>query len=329
MKLISRFVLTAAVAVSAAIAPVQAADVDKLLPAETEQVVHINVKQVLESDLIKKYALKQIEQALKGNEAQKALQELGMDPLKDIDTIDGGLWGKSPEDMKGVFTVKGKFDLEKLMTAAKKQAEKDGDKVAIVKEGSYTLIKVTMDNRPDPIYMTGLNDKTILVATDKPLAIAALKISDDTTAKPVIKKELATLVGKMDSKASMFFCGISDGKVGDIPPNPLFDNPEKLKKQLEKMESTAFVMKVTGDVTLEVSMGMKDGDAADDFGSTVDELLNKAKAFLPFLTMQNANLKPVVGDLSKSLKSTVKDKMITIVAKVSGDSISKAVGSDD
>jgi len=333
MRFVNRCVLAAAVAASVMTAgPARAADVEPLLPAEAEQVFKVNVKQILESDLVKKYALAQVKQALEGNDAQKMLKELGLDPLKDVDSIGGGLWGDNPQDMKGLFVIRGKFDLEKLFAAAEKQAKKDGDKLAVVKDGDFTLLKVTVENRPDPIYVGAPGDSktgTVIVAgTEKKLVTTALTMAEKKS-KSAIKKELAALVEKMDPKASLFVCGVSTGKVGDIPPNPLFDNPEKLKKQLEKMESTAMTLRVAGDISLDITMSMKDTDAADDFGSTVDELLNKAKAFLPFIAMQNQALKPVVNDVSKSLKSKVDKKTVVISAKLSGDAIGKAAGADD
>jgi len=329
MKVVNRCVLAAAVVASAVwAAPARAADVDPLLPADSEQVFFVNVRQILDSDLVKKFALAQIKQALEGNDAQKMMKDLGLDPLKDVDKVSGGVWGDDPQNMKMVFVVRGKFDLEKLFEAAKKAAEKDGDKIAIVKDGEYSLVKVTVPNRPDPFYLSGADNKTIVIASDKALVTAAMK-SAEKKDKPALKKKLGELIDKMDAKASMFVCGVSSGKVGDIPPNPLFDNPEKLKKQLEKLETTAMTLRVTGDITLDVTMGMKDTDAADDFGTTVDDLLNKAKAFLPFVAMQNQNFKPVVNDISKTLKSKVDKKMVVITAKLSGDAIGKAAGSDD
>jgi len=330
MKLVNRCVLAAAVVASGLwAAPARAADVEPLLPADTEQVIQVNVRQILDSDLVKKFALAQIKQALEGNDAQKMIKELGLDPLKDIDKLSGGLWGDDPQNMKGVFILRGKFDLEKLFAAAQKAAEKNGDKIGIVSDGDYKLVKVTVENRPDPIYVSGVDAKTIVVGTDKGLVITAMKSADKKDTKPTLKKGLAELVEKMDPKASLFICGVSSGKVGDIPPNPLFDNPEKLKKQLEKLETTAMTLRVTGDITLDITMGMKDTDAADDFGTTVDDLLNKAKAFLPFIAMQKQELKPVVNDLSKTLKSKVDKKTVVITAKLSGDAIGKAAGADD
>ena len=126
--------LFAAALLAVAAAPVRAAEIDVLLPAETESVMFVNVRQVLDSDLVKKYALGQIKQALQGNDAQKMLKGLGLDPLKDIDRVTIGSWGKGPEDMQAVAIVRGKFDPEKVLNAARDQAGKNADKMAIVEE---------------------------------------------------------------------------------------------------------------------------------------------------------------------------------------------------
>ena len=60
-----RRALVGAVLAAGLAAPARAAEVDPLLPAETESVMFVNVRQVLDSDLVKKYALGQIKQALK------------------------------------------------------------------------------------------------------------------------------------------------------------------------------------------------------------------------------------------------------------------------
>ncbi len=330
MKFVNRIVIAAAsVAFGLSASTARAADVDMLLPAESEQVFSVNLKQMLESDLIKKYALASIKQALEGNDAQKQLKSLGMDPLKDIDTLSGGLWGEDAQNIKGLFIARGNFDPKKIFETAEAAAKKDGDKVSIVKDGDYTFVKVAMDNRPEPIFMSVADEKTVLIGTDKPILVTAMKAIDKKATAPAIKKELADLIATMDSKASMYFCGLSNGKVGEIPPNPLFDDTEKLKKQLQKLESSSMTLRVTGDVSLEFLMAMKDGDAADDFGSTVDELLGKVKAFLPLAAMQDANFKPVVTDVTKSLKSKVDKKTITIVMKVTGSAIGQAAGTDE
>jgi hypothetical protein len=76
MRRSSRLLLGAAlvVAVVAAKAPnARAAEPDKLLPAEADTVLSVNIKQILDTDLIKKYALEQMKQALDGQDAKKLL----------------------------------------------------------------------------------------------------------------------------------------------------------------------------------------------------------------------------------------------------------------
>jgi hypothetical protein len=308
-------------------APARAAEVEKLIPAEAESYFQVNVKQILDSDLFKKYALANVKQALEGNDAKKMFDALGLDPLKDIDTITGGFWGDDPQNMKALVVARGTFDPEKLFEAAEAAAKKDGDKVAIVKEGEYTLVKFTGGNRPEPFFASVADKKTLVGSTDKKLVAAAMKGAE--TAKPAIKKELAELVAKMDGKASIFGVGVNSGKVGDLPPIPGIDDPEKLKKQLEQMQSSALTLKVTGDVALEIQLSMKNEEAATDFGTTIDDLLGKAKALLPLVGGQAPQMKPIITDVTKSLNSKVDKKDIVIRMKLTGGSIGKAAGSDD
>ena len=44
-----------------------AAEIDKYLPDDTQIVLHANIRQILESDLGKKYLMPQLEAAIQGN----------------------------------------------------------------------------------------------------------------------------------------------------------------------------------------------------------------------------------------------------------------------
>ena len=147
-RLLLGAVLTAGLTASA-----RSAEIDNLLPAETESVMYLNVRQIIDSDLVKKYALGQIKQMLAGNEeAQRMLKDLGLDPLKDIERVTVGIWGKGPEDMQTIAVIRGAFDKDKLIEAAKKEAKNNGDKIAVVKEGEYELVKYTDEKQPKPFF---------------------------------------------------------------------------------------------------------------------------------------------------------------------------------
>ena len=308
--------------------PARAAEIDTLLPSETESVVFINVKQILASDIVKKYALGQLKQTIESNEdAQRMMKDLGIDPMKDIDRVTAGTWGKGKEDMNVVAIVRGKFDPVKLMAAAEKEAKTNGDKVAVVTEGKYKLIKFTNEKSPKPFYASAADETTLVASSDKKLLVTALDAAAEKS-KPTVKKELAKLLLTMDEKASMYLCGVTDGSKIDIPANmnvPGVDGA-KLAKQLEKLATLSFTLRVTDEFTLDANAGMKDSDSADDFGVTVSQLIGTVKGFLPLVTMQQPKLKTLADEVGKTLKSKVKDKDVTLGLKISGESIDKAAG---
>lgn len=322
----TRWALTAAVAVALATAQTaRAAEVDKLIPADAESVLSVNVRQIIDSDLIKKFALEQIKQALKGNDAQQMMQSLGLDPLKDVTRIVAAGSGATPEDMKGLVIIRGSFDPDKLFKAVEVESKKEGSKISLVRDADTVLVKIQGDNQPNPAYATVVDNKTIVAGTSKDIVKDALAVSTGAK-KAAPKRELAALVTRMDEKASMFACGVVAGKLGNLPiPGA---NDPNVKGALGDMENITLTIRVTADVGLEITMGMKDGKAANDFGMMVDQGIQQAKGLLPLVAAQNPQLKPVV-ELSKTLKSNVKDKDVAITATLSGDAIAKMLNPGD
>lgn len=333
MRRISRCLLVVAAVVASASA--RAAEVDPLLPKETEQVVHVNVKQILESDIIKKYALGQIKQAMQGEQVQKQLEALGLDPLKDIERLSASV-GKDQSDMNAIVVLHGKFEAKKLFDAAKEQSTKTPDKVSIEEEGSYKLVKITGDNGK-PFFVSVADATTIIGGSDKKLVTGSLE-SFNKKEKAKLSKELTALVLKQDEKASMFFCGIVEGKLGDIPDGA-FDqlgaigvNGEAMKKQIQKMSTVAMTVRLGKEVGLDVTMGMKDEDAAEEFGGkagNLTKLLDAAKTFLPLAAGQQPKAKPLIDDLVKTLNSKVKGKDVTLTLAVTADAIGAVAGKDE
>jgi hypothetical protein len=315
---LSRIGLGAALAVALAVTSVRAAEADKLIPADAEFVAAINVKQILESDIIKKYALEQMKQTLQGNDAQKMLTQLGLDPLKDIDKVVLAGSGKDQTDAKFLAIVHGTFDPEKLYKAAEAQTRKDADKFSLIKDGKDVMFKFQPDNG-NPVYGTVVDEKTVIAASEKKLITEALATSG-AAKKPALSRELSGLITRMDDKASLWMVGVTKGKLDNVRlPGGGGGNPQ-LADQIAKMDTLSIVLRVTTDVALEANLGMKDAQSADDFGQSIAELLDTAKGALPFLAAQNPQLKPLV-DASKTLKSSVKDRSVVVTAKLPGAAI--------
>ena len=319
-------------AAAAVAAPGRAAEIDPILPAETESVVAVNLRQIIDANLVKKYVLGQLKQAMAGNDMAKQLSELGLDPLKDIDRVSVGSWGEG-EDGNAVFVVRGRFDLEKMFAAAEAKAKTDGDKVKILTEGKYKLVQVTIDNVPKPAFFTFADDKTIVGSLDKKMAVAAADVAK-AGGKPQLAKELAALVLKQDEKASLFACAVvAKDRFKGLPPGvgggiPGVDTA-KLGEQLKSLRSYAMTLRLTDDVSLELDAGMADTESANEFGGSLSQLIGTAKGFLPLVAGMQPNMKPLIDELNNTLKSSVKDKDVTLSLKLSGDAIGKAAGSGD
>lgn len=320
----SRWGVAAAVAVIlAGTAPTaRAAEVDKLLPADSEYVIAVNVRQIVDSEIIKKYALGQIKDFLAGGDAQKFLKDLGLDPLKDVERIVVGASGTDQTDFKGLAVIRGKFNPEKLYQAAEAQTKKDPDHFSLVKDGADVMFKYQPDNG-NPVYGTVVNDSTLVAASDKKLISAALAASSGDK-RPTINKDLAALISRMDDKSSMYVCLVTKDKLAKLKLPQGGGAPANLQDQLGKLDTVAATLRVTADITFDVTLGMADDAAAGEMGKTVDDGINQIKGLLPFLVANDPKMKPL-ADAAKSLKSATNGKSVSISGKLPGDVIGKLI----
>ena len=80
--------IVAVVLVLGAQSPLRAADLDKFLPTDTEVFVRINLRQALDSPLIKNLGLDQLKELIKQADGlDEALKELDFDLFRDLDTL--------------------------------------------------------------------------------------------------------------------------------------------------------------------------------------------------------------------------------------------------
>jgi hypothetical protein len=336
MRRMSRCLFAVVVLATGFAASARAADVDPMLPKESEYVMNMNFKQMMDSDIIKKYAMGQIKQALAGEDVKALLETFGVDPLKDLEKATMGFWG-SGEDMQYVGVVKGKFDSKKLFEGVKGLAAKEKDKIEVITEKAddkdVTLVKVSQDSGK-PMFLTVADDTTILLASEKKFATGALTAFNKKE-KAKLSKELTALVLKQDDKASMYMCGVTEGKLKDIPAGS-FDglkqlgiDGDKMKEQVEKMSTFAVTLNVGKEVKMSAVMSMKDADAAEEFNGTLEKIVDTAKTFLPLLGGQQPKAKALIDDLTKSLGTKAKDKDVTLSFALTAKAIGDLAGSDE
>jgi len=285
--------------------PARAADADRLLPGSAEQVVVINVKQILESPLVKKYALPDIEKHLKENKEIKQLQALtGLDPLKDIHSVVIANAGSTGD--KALLIVRGKFDTEKIHTVAQAVAADKGD-VKISKLGDRNLYE---SKQGRGFFLTFVDGTTLIGSPSKDFVAAAVEGKGGK-----VNKDLATALEAADDKQSIYGVAVISEDV-----RKAIKVDQGPAEALKKIKTVSGGLKVTKD--LAASLQASTGDA--DVAKQLADLARFGQGLLGAAAQGNEQFGPLAEEVLKTLKIETSQGDVKIGFKVTESTIEKA-----
>jgi hypothetical protein len=257
-----------ALALVLAAAPAQAAELDKFLPDDTEVVASINIRQLLDSGLAKKFDVaKEVEKGIKENkEAGDVLKMLGLDPLKDVSRLTLATPGKSDEK-RVLIAVHGSFDLAKIHDTADNIIKDKPEALSVSKEGNLRLYEVKPKG-DQSVYVCLLNKDVLVASPVKAYVVDAIaKSSGKREAK--FSKGLQQLVAKQDQKQSFWFAALATADLKE----QLAKSPQT-KAIADKLESFSAGVTVTNDIKLNINIQTSEEAAAKD----IKQKLEGAKA---------------------------------------------------
>jgi len=299
-------------ALCAAPALAQGPTLDPLVPADAEIVVTVNVRQMLDSPLVKKHALKEMKEALKKNEqANQTMKAIGLDPFKDVNTVVIAGGGGTAAN-KVLVVVRGNFDPEKIQTAAAEEAKKNPDKLKILKEGDTRLYEIQAEGKP--AYAAFADKGTLVVSPSKPYALKAVQNAGKrAAAKP--NKGLAQALSKVNGKESVWLAVVIT---------------DEMKKQLEKSPMTANIgpklESVTGGVN--VTDGLKANILVHTTDATAAKELSKlaiqGKSFLAIAAQNDDKRADLYNEMLNNLKISANKSTVDISFNLSQELIEKA-----
>jgi len=287
-------------------------DGEKWLANDSEIVVSVNVKQMLNSAAVKKEGLEPLKGLIAGNEHLKAvLDAIGLDPLKDLHSITLSGSATSAKDVKALVVVRGKFDLEKVQTAAEKFAKKSPDDLKVLKDDKGTLYEVKAN---DMALVAGFVDSTALVLTpSKEMTLEAIKNGGKKEAK--VNKDLKSAMAKFDGKESIAIAMVVN---------------DELKKALGKLPQAAEIapklQTVTGAITLTDSASTIltiNTDDAKTAGKTI-MLVKQLKALGELMVLNNEEVGPIAQEMLNALKIEQAGSSVTATLKVTKEMVEKA-----
>ncbi len=293
----------------------QAADLDKisrLLPDETETVMAVNIRQILDSAVVKKYGLDKLKDAIDSQgEIKDYLKDMGLDPLKDIDSIIVGSAGNTDTE-KGLFVITGRFDPEKLEAKATELAKDKPDFIKEIKLGKRKAFEINAPNSPQAVFAAVADKKMILAASSKGALEDALEKHAGNKTTKLKNKELQGVVAKIDDKQSFWLVL----PASSLPPEIL--NSDEAKKALEGVEVITAGFTITDKLVLKVGVTTKDAESAKSLQKQIKKTLQFATAFLA-LNEQTAPL----ADAIAAIKTTPNDKTISLEGELSAEVLEK------
>jgi hypothetical protein len=318
MRISTRLQASLLTAVVLALAvPAQAGEVSKYLPNDTDVVVVINAKQILESPLFQKHWLEEAKTALKDQgELTKRLGLLGFDPLKDVTsvTIGGSI---AHLDSKALIIVNGNFDIAKFERQAEEFAKENPNQVKLHAEGSHKVYEIKQAGAGDKPMFAALADKsTMLASADKQSVLDAL--GKATANKADIKQDLRELLEKADAGQSVWL-GVAGSSLAksDI-------GSDEDKKMVEKLENFTGSVMVSRDLKIVLDFEAKSPKAANELLEDVKQRFEQVKGMVAFLASNNKQLAPA-ADFLDAFKIEASGKHVTIKATASEDAIEKAL----
>ena len=278
--------------------PSHAIEPDAFIPPDTEFVMNLRPRQILESPFLKSQGWDVLLKTLlaTNDTVQQILESTGIDPFKDVESLQVAAKGQGPETQV-LAVIRGKFSPKKIAKVVEEQGENSGAPVKKIKENGITLWE--LKTPAASLYIAFDENKAVLASTTKDYLVTAL----NGGFKESVNTELRTALEKVSGKEGMWMAGVitEQARKG-------MDRSDDLKPLADKMESWAASFDLTDTVKLALDMYTKDPATAR---SLKDLTENK---FFPFLKnlppVQNPAVKKRMDTMMKQLKIEAKGKAV-------------------
>jgi hypothetical protein len=299
----------AAAALLALTLPVRSAEADKLLPGDSEGVLVVNVRQLLDSAVIKKYALEMMKGALENEErVAKPLAAAGIDPFKDVDSIMLTASG-DPKDNKMLVVVRGRFNKDRIQKTADDLAKNSDGKLTVHTDGGVRIYEA-MGNDADgkPAFLAFVDDKTLVASPSKEYTAEVVKGEVRNLGKP--SQSMKSALEKVEGKDSLWLALV----ITEQMKKQMGRNPQTAQIA-NKLESVTGTINLTDFMLATIMIHTADAEAAGQ----VQMLVNNFKPFLQVLAQANEDAAPIVNELLNNLKVEKTKNSVSISLKVTED----------
>jgi len=288
-------------------------EADTLTPADAEFLLVIDLQRMLDSPLVKKYGLEDARAALKKNEqVDRALTATGLDPFKDLNTITVAGSGTGAK-AKMLVVVRGRFDLDKVHTAAEDYAKQKPEQLKISKEGDVRVYELKGKGTDKPAFAAFADKNTLVLSPSRDATLKAVENVGKAQAK--LNTEMKDALGRLSGKESLWVAAV----VTDEARKQMSKSP-MLGELGSKLESITGGMTLTDNILLSFLVHTSDPKAA----AQVKKKVNDFKPLLTLMAQNNEEAAPLISDLVDNLKVSTDNTDVRISLKITEDMMEKA-----
>jgi hypothetical protein len=300
-----------------AVQPVRGAEADKLLPNDSEYVITLNVRLLLDSALAKKYGVPRLQELLNSDqEFQDIFKSLGLDPLTDIHSLTLASTNIS-DPKKALFILHGKFDPAKFHAKALDVIQTYGEVLKIHEAEKLRYYELNFPGQTS--FYVAVTDPVTIVASPgiDGLAEALEKVAGKRTSS--VKKELLGLLEKVDSSRTLWMIGIKSA----LEHSPLSAD-DNARPVLAKVETATAGVTVASDIKAEFVLSAKSADAAKELSKELVEKLDRAKGIVSILVGDVKELQ-ILLELVGSLQVSMDDRSVRLRGQIGEETIEKSL----
>jgi hypothetical protein len=305
----------------------------KYLPEDTEIVLSLNFRQIVDSPLVKAQkdaAAKvkmRVEDALaalvekafgENKEVQKYLKATGFDVFRDLNAVTVALRGGHDKKV-ALAIIEGNFDPEKFHAAAAAAVKDHGDVISVSESDNYKIIEVSAPNDHSGVVVL-VNKNTILAGPSKDRVKAAL-VRARASEPGKLKKELKLLLATTSDKESIsaLATGTALSKLTDKAAVP---NAQKLGEFLNKIDGLSGTVTFSDNVRLQLSVLAKDENSAMQLAQAANFGLLMAKGVAAQKAKEDPNYVPLV-DIANTFRATAQGTSLILRGEITVSNIEK------
>lgn len=297
----------------------------RYLPPNTEVAITVNLKQMLESELLKdkKDLVDQgkefLKQKLEESPAKEYLDKAGFDLFRDLYSVTVASDG-SKDPNNAFIVIEGKFNGEKLVEVAKEAAGKSGENLKVTKAGNVNVFEITPKDNEKTIYAALISDSLMVAAPSREQLNASIaRITANKT--PNFRANFKQVLETTNNKQSLSIVASGEG-IAKMAENAPKQPGGDVAGMLQSIEGMSMSISLTKDITFQMAGNVKTEEDAKKMAAAANFGLIGVRGMVIQKAKEDAKLQPV-ADVANTIRITTQGSNIMFRGEISQANLDK------